>query len=1599
MAPSNDLVPTPPQKSPKGPLEPSKILAGKRLVIVGGTGFLGKVWLSMLLFHFPELGHLYLLVRPKEGQSAEERFWAQIAPSAVFDPLRERYGSEYEAFLREKITPVAGDVVLPELGIDASFVSAEGPITAVVNVAGVVDFNPPLDEALDVNAFGVNNLVDLAKRLGAPVMHTSTCYVAGYREGLIEEVDPREIPFPRALGEAWHGGGNARSRLELSHWDPQREIAECMDLVKQARQRSGDAFRQSAFLDQAKENLRSRGEPCRGKALEDELSKVKRKFVEEQLIAAGRERALFWGWTNIYTYTKSIGEQVLASSGVPFTIVRPAVIESADTYPFAGWNEGINTSAPIIYMALKGQVQFPADPRLCLDIIPVDMVAAGMIASLVELCEGTAPTVYQYGSTDTNACKMVRYIELIGLYKRKLVFDGKRTKLFDYVSQHFEPRGLTKKQYQQHGAHALASVMRGAGTVLEKLSVGPIKELFLPAAKALESAARTEDKQGDVIDLFLPFIAEGDWVFSCANTRAAMERMPPEERARFYWQPEKIDWRQWMFEIHLPGLEKWVIPEIDERLRRETKPLRRYDTLLDLVDEMAERHDLAVALQEMTDEGLTRTSFRDVRAASIRVASRLMGLGVKRGDRVLLAGHNRPGWPLAYFGILRAGGVAVPFDPGLEGPQLANIIRSSGARLAIWGSEVDDKGGAAARSLCPDLWVLDLAEVTALPDNPSEAAFTPEQEAAAEGVRPGHRDIASVIYTSGTTGEPKGVMLSHENFTSLLASLAALFPLTENDRVLSVLPLHHTFEFACGLLLPLSRGSRILYLGEVSPERLTDGLAKGRITAMVGVPALWQLLERRILARVAEGGPMAEKAFDLGLELNRLIGRKVGLDLGRVFFGVVHKGLGGHVRHLISGGAALPKGTAEVFSGLGLHLSEGYGLTEASPVLTVAKATPGTKAGHVGKPIPGVEIKIANADDQGVGEILAKGPNVMVGYANNEEATRAAIDADGWLHTGDLGKLDKKGKLVIVGRQKDVIVSASGENVYPDDLESLLGKVAFVKELAIVGIDDPRGGERVACLAVPERDDEETAPESSGGPPSLFDIDSTRFRKKERHDRALKALREAFQRLPKGMVPAVLHVVDADLPRTATRKVKRPEVRDILQRIVVATAPAVAGDAGSEVSRVRHAIAALAGRKATELAGATQLKAELGFDSLLTMELGAALEPISGVLDTTALARCETVGDVESLVRTTGSRGASEAARTVEKVQEEVEIPAPIASALKSLLGKAQMGFYGDVMDPKVYGRAFIPHNRSALVAANHSSHLDMGFVKYALGDYGEGLVSLAAQDYFFEGNPLRRAYFKQLTNLAAFDRKGGLRQALRQAGEILEEGKTLLIFPEGTRSVDGRIQEFKPAIGHLALTHGVDILPVFLRGTHESWAKGKKLPTKRRLEAHIGPPLCIEDLRRLTAGMKITAASRRIAELTQEAVCALRDGKVLDLSRVETITPERVVEEHRLVSLFRELEAKFDPSRVSQPVTYYFTLGNDADAKWTLRIGPDGCEAKLGKPTTTQADCVLKTSEEIFLKICREAYTPSPMEFMTGAVKSNDISLLQTFQKAFHLG
>jgi long-chain acyl-CoA synthetase len=333
----------------------------------------------------------------------------------------------------------------------------------------------------------------------------------------------------------------------------------------------------------------------------------------------------------------------------------------------------------------------------------------------------------------------------------------------------------------------------------------------------------------------------------------------------------------------------------------------------------------------------------------------------------------------------------------------------------------------------------------------------------------------------------------------------------------------------------------------------------------------------------------------------------------------------------------------------------------------------------------------------------------------------------------------------------------------------------------------------------------------------------------------------------------------------------------------------------------------------------------------------------------------------------------------------------------KSVIGRLQDLFYGEVMKPRVFGRAYIPHNRNVIVVANHTSHLDMGFVRHAIGKYGEDIVSLAAQDYFFESG-VKRAFFENLTNLKAIDRKASLRQAIRQAGEVIERGKTVLVFPEGTRSSGGDIQEFKPLVGHLALVHGVDILPIFLGGTHAAMPKGAMLPTRREILARIGPPLCMSDLRRLTEGMTAGDAAREVARIAREAVLALSEGKVLDPSRAqrrEQLAPER---EHPLVKLFGELESKFRAGEIQKAVSYYFSLGNDELAKWTVRVDGNACQVRQGKPEGGQADCVLKTSPELFTRIVRESYTPSPADFLSGAIKSNDVALLMTFQKVFRL-
>ncbi|HLE62514.1 MAG TPA: AMP-binding protein, partial [Pyrinomonadaceae bacterium] len=751
--------------------------------------------------------------------------------------------------------------------------------------------------------------------------------------------------------------------------------------------------------------------------------------------------------------------------------------------------------------------------------------------------------------------------------------------------------------------------------------------------------------------------------------------------------------------------------------------------------------------------------------------------------------------------------------------------------------------------IAPRIWTF--KDVFALPDEATE-----DQRIALLPQRVQAQSVASLIFTSGTTGRPKGVMLSHRNFTSMVSMLSSVFDMSTKDGVLSVLPLHHTFEFSTGFLTPLSRGAQITYLPELSSDALAKAIKNGHVTGMVGVPALWELLHRRIKTRLYERSDWIGKTADALIRANAWLRDNTPLNFGQVLFYPIHEGLGGRIRYFISGGSALSEKIQRDFQGLGFTILEGYGLTEAAPVLTVTRPENRMLAGSVGRPLPGVEVKIVEPDLSGVGEVIARGPNVMLGYFEDDEATRNAL-VERWLYTGDLGRIDDDGNLYLVGRSKEIIVDTNGKNVYPDELEELYSNSPYLKELSIVGLPDGPG-EKVACLVVP--DDE-------------YDITLSRLelqRLVEEHFREVSASLPYFKRVK------VLHFTNEELPRTATRKVKRNEIVAMMQALErnEKTGRAQERQAiDADSSWLIGIVATVANRPRDEIFLQSRL-GDLGFDSLMFVELATAIENAGGSIS--APERFNEIQDVRELVSVVSRRGSvtqrSETrAGERRKDDEEIRIPSLLRTAGNRVADTLQTLFYDKFLNTDYEGRTNIPPHTNFIVAANHCSHLDMGLTKMALGKAGTDLVALAAADYFFD-TKYKRAVMENFTNLVPMERTGSLRQSLRHALSFLARGYNALIFPEGTRSITGEMAEFKPVVGYLALHARVGILPIFLSGTYAAMPKGSTIIKSRDVGARIGRFLPVEELEEMTKGMPRAEAYRLIAGRVKLEVENLRD-------------------------------------------------------------------------------------------------------------------------------
>lgn len=1441
-------------------LTPTEIFKGKTIFFIGGTGFVGKVTLSMLLNNFPDVGKVYATVRARDENESRTRFWTSIVTSPTFDPLREKYGDGFEDFIKEKVVPVNGDVGNEYLGLDekeAQKIMRDTDV--IINGAGNVTFNPPLESALRTNVVGSNNIIKLARMMKKPrLVHVSTCFVAGKRSGAIWENEPVVGYFPR------------KNELVGTTFDVNREVEDCARLSEQARQEADDAVQAAKFREQARARFIEEGrDPDDESELKSAIFRERKMWIRERTTELGAERAEYWGWTNIYTYSKSLAEQIIAGQDdIVKTLVRPSIVESSQSYPFPGWNEGFTTTAPLILIALKGQPVIPVNEKLILDIIPVDMVAGVIIAAAMNaLADDNPPLVFQASSGDSNPNDMKRIVGLVGLYKRQH-FEDKESgnKIANKVAGMIETTTITQRAYELTSAPMLNKIAKRADNLMDRVTPrwggGRIANVIADVKKSTEGFKESTQTTMDAFAMFKPFMIDNEYLYRSDNVRALTASIKEREKPLLPWYPEKLDWYDYWLNVHFPGMRKWVLPTLEEELKAIEKRSYTYKDLLDLFDTSVKRFPTRVAMRIERDGRKEQYTYEDVNELTLRAAGFLAKKGIGQGSRVILFSNNMPEWGMAYFGILKTGATAIPVDPASSVAEIVAFAKAGEAsaimlspKLAVENPELK-KAFADAKLKVAILSFDEVFEMHSETEEAKRNALLPPKIQS--------NAIASLIFTSGTTGTPKAVMLSHKNFVNMISMLSSVLDMDITDGVLSVLPMHHTFEFSAGFLTPFSNGTQITYLNELTAEDLAKTIENGHVTGMVGVPALWEMLHRRIKTRLRERGDWIADLADNVIEFNAWIRDNTPFNLGPIVFFPIHQGMGGKMRYLISGGSALSEKVQKDLHGLGFTVLEGYGLTESSPVLTVAR--PGNKLlrGSVGKPLPGVEVKIDSPDENGVGEVLARGQNVMVGYYNNDEATEAVLQ-DRWLRTGDLGRLDEDGNLFIVGRSKDVIIDSNGKNIYPDEIEDHYGKAPLVKELSVVGLPDPDGGERIAALVVPDYEQDI----------SLSRADANK--KVEEHFREVSASLPFFKRVK------VLHITPFELPRTATRKVRRGEVVEMLETLESRSkskAKAIVESKGDDNALwIRKIVASVSNRPLGEIATEDKL-ADLGFDSLMFVELQAAVEDAGGrVLSPDTLNEVQTVRELLTAVqRVDKSKRLVDEPRVEErKEDEDIYIPGLVRRAGNAVVQFAQDRLYDSVLDTLIEGESNVPQHVNFIVAPNHTSHIDTGLVKRALGPgVAEQTVAVAAADYWFD-TKYKRAYMNNFTTLVPIERTGSLRQSLRHVTRILNEGYNALIFPEGGRQESGEVAEFKPIIGYLALNQKIGILPIYIWGTYAAFPKGTIIPKGTSIGAKVGAKvgrfLEYDELKAMTDGVPNTEAYRLISARVQHEVENMRDG------------------------------------------------------------------------------------------------------------------------------
>lgn len=692
-------------------------------------------------------------------------------------------------------------------------------------------------------------------------------------------------------------------------------------------------------------------------------------------------------------------------------------------------------------------------------------------------------------------------------------------------------------------------------------------------------------------------------------------------------------------------------------------------------------------------------------------------------------------------------------------------------------------------------------------------------------------DAAVILYTSGATADPKGVVLTHANLLAEKDAAFAVVAVSEDDSILGVLPLFHALAQMANLLLPFSVGARVVFLETLNTRELLRALHDEGISVFVCVPQFFYLIHQRVMAEVARGGRLTRAAFRTLLRVNGTL-RRTGVNAGPWLFGRVHSILGRRMRLLITGGSKFDPAIGQALHSLGFTIRQAYGLTETSGAATITRE--GDPIHTVGRALPGVEIRTLSAGDDLDGEILIRGPVIMQGYWNRPEAT-AQVLREGWLHTGDLGRLDVEGRLTITGRSKEIIVLSSGKNIYAEEIEAHYRQSPFIRELCVLGVaaaGEP-ASERLHALVVP-------------------DGDVLRERKIVNTSELIRFELEGLSvSLPVHKRVLGFDVTFDALPRTTTGKLKRHEIQN-RYRAGVAEArheePPAHPPMDEHIARIVTLFQA-AVRPGVVVRPDSNLELDLGLDSMERVELLSSLEQRFG------LRVPEHVAQSAFLVRDVAEafRGATEAAEGGELPWATLlDVPDP-GPELQGLLRHRPLTTLASfailrllvrpLLKPDVGGLEHLPRQGPFIISPNHQSYLDP-FVLLAVlppGVFGQ-LFSVGAAEFF---QTTLTAWLARTMNVVPVDPDANLLPAMQAGAFGLRHGKVLVLFPEGERSIDGSVKKFKKGAAILSQNLDVPIVPVAIHGLFEIWPRQRPLDWRRllpwsghRVQLRFGPPL-----------------------------------------------------------------------------------------------------------------------------------------------------------------